>query len=789
MSDIIKLLPDSVANQIAAGEVIQRPASVVKELMENSIDAGATYIQVILKDAGRTLIQIIDNGKGMSMTDARLSFERHATSKIRKADDLFSLTTMGFRGEALASIAAIAQVELRTKRPEDEIGTLISISGSEIEKQESIMCADGSNFMIKNIFFNVPARRKFLKTNQTELSNIITEFERIALVNQEISFVLIHNDNEIMNLQSVNPRQRIMNIFGRSLNNQLLSVDVNTSLINISGYIGRPEAARKKNPLQFFFVNGRYMRHPYFNKAVTESYQQLIPQGEMPNYFLYLSIDPANIDVNIHPTKTEIKFENESYIWQIINAAVKEALGKFSAVPSIDFDMADAPEIPVFKTDGLHTPKPNFDSQYNPFKKEKSPSNSNWQKLYQKEPVTKKEVYDPFKSNDVPDFSTFKGDNLDEEINKESNNERFSKEFETNPDFFHSDMIFPSSSNDKEVIISNQSSAESEFSDEEEITFVSKISTEQIDNNPEIIDEDSTSEGSETETLFVSKISSGSTFDNVLKTDDSEYNDENSETFNQDDIATDDFQVIEFKIKGFESFDGNDKFIPEAKNDDIENTENIESQNFVSKISQPVIEENNKGIFTETTYSGGIHYQFKGKYILTSVKSGLMLIDQHRAHTRVLFEKYMDNISSRQGVSQGILFPEIIEISPSDIAILEEISDDLSFLGFEISNLGAGAYSINGIPSGLEGVNYIELIHLMIDNAKSNGKSIGNEIHEMLSLTLAKAAAIPYGEMLNIDAMERLIESLFSTSMPNYTPDGKTIVTVFSNDEIFKRFK
>ena len=383
--------------------------------MENAIDAGAKSIQVILKDAGRTLIQVIDNGKGMSITDARLSFERHATSKIKKADDLFSLKTMGFRGEALASIAAISQVELRTKRLEDEVGTLICISGSEIERQESVMCAEGSNFMVKNIFYNVPARRKFLKTNQTELSNIITEFERIALVNQEVSFVLIHNDNEIMNLQVVNPRQRIMNIFGKSLNNQLLSVDVNTSLINISGYIGRPEAARKKNLLQYFFVNGRYMRHPYFNKAVIESYKQLIPQGEMPNYFLYFSVDPANIDVNIHPTKTEIKFENESYIWQIINAAVKEALGKFSAVPSIDFDMTDAPEIPVFKSDSAHTPIANFNSGYNPFKKENNTTNSNWQKLYQKDIKTKPTVTDPFKG-DIPDFSSFKDDNFEEEI-------------------------------------------------------------------------------------------------------------------------------------------------------------------------------------------------------------------------------------------------------------------------------------------------------------------------------------------------------------------------------------
>ena len=369
MSDIIQLLPDSVANQIAAGEVIQRPASVIKELVENAVDAKASLIQVILKDAGRTLIQVIDNGKGMSATDARLAFERHATSKIRVADDLFSLHTMGFRGEALASIAAIAQVELRTKRKEEEMGTLITLAASTVESQECVSCPTGSNFCVKNIFYNVPARRKFLKSNQVELSNIINEFERIALINPEVSFILKHNDNELFNLQPGNFRQRIVSIYGKGMNQQLLPLEIETSLIKISGYIGKPEAARKRNALQYFFVNGRYMRHPYFHKAVMQSYEQLIPVGEMPNYFINFTVEPSQIDVNIHPTKTEIKFENEQAIWQIISATVKEALGKFSAVPSIDFDMADAPEIPIFqKNNPVAPPKSNFNPSYNPFK-------------------------------------------------------------------------------------------------------------------------------------------------------------------------------------------------------------------------------------------------------------------------------------------------------------------------------------------------------------------------------------------------------------------------------------
>ena len=348
MSDVIRLLPDSVANQIAAGEVIQRPASVVKELVENAIDAGATHIDVSVKDAGKTLIQVIDDGKGMSETDARLAFERHATSKIKEAADLFALRTMGFRGEALASIAAVAQVELRTRMEGEEFGTQIQIAGSKVESQEVVSCAKGSNFAVRNLFFNVPARRKFLKSNQTELSNILTEFERIALVNPNVSFTLYHNDTEMLNLPAIQLRQRIMGVFGKKLNQDLLSFQIETSMVKIHGYIGKPESARKKGARQFFFVNGRYMRHPYFHKAVADAYEGLIPVGEQVSYFVYFEVDPANIDVNIHPTKTEIKFENEQAIWQILSASAKEALGRSNAVPSIDFDTEGMPDIPAY---------------------------------------------------------------------------------------------------------------------------------------------------------------------------------------------------------------------------------------------------------------------------------------------------------------------------------------------------------------------------------------------------------------------------------------------------------
>ena len=369
MSDVIQLLPDSVANQIAAGEVIQRPASVVKELVENAVDAGAKNIHVSVVDAGRTTIQVVDDGVGMSGTDARLAFERHATSKIRQADDLFALRTMGFRGEALPSIAAVAQVELRTRRAEDELGTLLNISGSRFLGQEPVATPQGSNFKVENLFFNVPARRKFLKSNATELSNVLMAYERIVLVNPDISFTLHSNNSELMNLPATGLRQRIVDVFGKRTNQELLPVEVETDMCRIYGYVGKPEAARKKGAQQFFFVNGRYMRHPYFNKAIQTAFERIVPQGEQVPYFIYFEVEPADIDVNIHPTKTEIKFENEQAIWQILSAAIRDAVGRFNEVPTIDFDTIGRPDIPVYHEQGGTTKMPNVNvnPSYNPF--------------------------------------------------------------------------------------------------------------------------------------------------------------------------------------------------------------------------------------------------------------------------------------------------------------------------------------------------------------------------------------------------------------------------------------
>ena len=387
MDNLICVLPDSVANQIAAGEVIQRPASVIKELVENSIDAGATQIDIVLKDSGRNLILVLDNGKGMSPADAHIAFERHATSKLRQASDLFNLHTMGFRGEALASIAAVAQVELITRRPEDELAWKVEIEGSFITNEEPALAAQGSRITVRNLFYNIPARRKFLGDNAKEMRFVKDEFIQIALVYPNLQLSLTHNDEVLYQLAPTTLRQRIIAIFGKrsggQLNKQLYPIDVNTQLIKISGFIGDPAASCHRDLMQYFFVNGRFIRHKLFRSAVLKTYETLIPAGQQPTYFLYFDVDPKSLDVNIHPTKTEVKFEYEQALWPIIHASVREALGKSNAVPSIDFDQVDAPEISVYTGDkDVKAPKVHFDPTYNPFKSSARPSPANWDLLY-----------------------------------------------------------------------------------------------------------------------------------------------------------------------------------------------------------------------------------------------------------------------------------------------------------------------------------------------------------------------------------------------------------------------
>ena len=621
MSDIIRLLPDSVANQIAAGEVIQRPASVIKELVENAVDAGAQHIDVLVTDAGKTSIQVIDDGKGMSETDARLAFERHATSKIRDAADLFALRTMGFRGEALASIAAVAQVELRTCLEGEDLGTSLCIAGSKVESQEAVACPKGSNFQVKNLFFNVPARRKFLKSNQTELSNILTEFERIALVNPGVSFTLHHNGTEMLNLPAVQLKQRIVGVFGKKINQELLSVEVDTTMARISGFVGRPESSRKKGARQYFFVNGRYMRHPYFHKAVMDAYEQLVPTGEQVSYFLYFDVEPANIDVNIHPTKTEIKFENEQAIWQILSAAIKESLGKFNAVPSIDFDTEGMPDIPAFEHSpysGVQMPKTSYNPSYNPFDATSSSysrqDTRGWDQLYE--------------------------------------------------------------------------------------------GLEQRSSSP----------------------------------------------------------------SGFAFPDEGDYYVGQ-----------------VSKGTEPTLYAHPEESSSVETSSQ--HYQYKGRFILTSVKSGLMIIDQQRAHIRILYDRYLSQIASRKGASQGMLFPDIVQFSASEVPVLQSILEDLSYLGFELTDLGGGSYAINGVPAGIEGLRPTELVQNMVHTAIEKGCKVKEEVQSLLALSLAKAAAIVQGQVLSNEEMNNLVDGLLTSTSPNYTPDGKTALVVMKEDEIEKLFK
>lgn len=605
--DIIHLLPDSVANQIAAGEVIQRPSSVIKELLENAIDAGAHRVDVIIEDAGRTSIQVVDDGCGMSETDARLAFERHATSKIAEASDLFTLTTMGFRGEALPSIAAVSQVVLRTRTADAELGTVLTIEGGRVVSQEVDSCAPGSNFLVQNLFYNVPARRKFLKSNQTELSNIIQEFERVALVNPDVCFTFTHDGHSLNSLQPESVRQRIATLFGKRLSEQLLNVDVDTTLCHLTGFVGKPESAKKKGARQFFFINGRYMRHPYFHKAVQEAFDDLIQVGEQVPYFLYMQVDPSTIDVNIHPTKTEIKFENELAIWQIILAAVKEALGRFNAVPTIDFDTNGRPsDIPVYNPSSpshstVSVPRVDVDNTYNPFKGSSSSHRvsvpKDWEQLY-----------------------------------------------------------MPPQSND---------SIQADIS------------------------------------LFNSNTEDGKT-------------------------------SIERSVQ---------------------------------------------------------HYQYRGQYIVTEVRSGLMFIDQHRAHVRILYNMYRDQLEGQPSTTQGLLFPEVVQFSMSDAPLVEEIQDELHALGFDITSLGGGSYSIQGLPAGFEGAEPRQLLTDIIDTLRERAQGLDQELHHRIAIALSRRAAIPVGQVLSQNEMEDLVEKLFQLSEPNYTPDGKTIVVIYPHENMEKMFK
>ncbi len=644
MSDIIKLLPDSVANQIAAGEVIQRPASVVKELVENAVDAGATDIKIYIKDAGRTLIQVVDNGKGMSETDARMAFERHATSKIREAEDLFTLHTMGFRGEALPSICAVSQVELKTRTEDNAVGTRLIINGSSVETQEPVACDRGANMMVKNLFFNVPARRKFLKSDNVELSNIMREFERLALVNNNIR-MSIDTGNRVLDLRAGTFKQRIGDIWKNNLDLHLLPIEVETSLISISGYVSRPEYARRRNPLQYLIVNGRNMRHPYFHKAIMSCYEPLIASDTQPCYFLRFEVAPENIDVNIHPTKSEIKFEYEQEIWPILQASVKAALGKYGAVPSIDFnsDVLPVDPLPV----GALPERPTLDipEGYNPFAMERR----------DKEQSIAGFTPSEFKRKDkVP----------------------------RNWDSLYADFM-------------NRSKADSAF---EQNTFSTQNEDERI---------------------------------------------------------------------GDTSIEGTEESQPERLFDHSEESEVLNA----------------------------FCVQHAFRYIITSSRDGLIIVDQHRAHVKILYERYMKKITQGDNVSQTLMFPEQINLDPEQQSALREVEGDLSRLGFSLEYVDEDCWHINQIPASLRDTDAKDIILRILDSVGDGGINYGNEsggvaeIASRLALAMARSTAIQAGQKLSADEMEHLIGELFALSDPTYTPNGNLVFCLLSSTKLDSMFR
>ncbi len=603
MSDIIHLLPDTVANQIAAGEVIQRPASAVKELLENAVDAGSTNIQLIIKDSGKTLIQILDNGCGMSETDARMSFERHATSKIRTADDLFNIRTMGFRGEALASIAAIAQVEMKSRRHDDDIGTRLEIEGAEVKLQQAVSCPPGTSFSIKNLFFNVPARRNFLKSNTVEARHVIEEFERVALAHPEIAMSLHQNGLEVFKLPISNLRQRIVNLFGSNYNERLVPVNEETTLLNIAGFVGKPEFARKSRGEQFFFVNKRFIKDAYLHHAVQNAFEELLPRENYASYWLYMDINPAKIDINIHPTKTEIKFEDERSIYSIVRSAVKRSLGQYSVAPSLNFEQERSFDLPhAMRNAPVQQPSVSINPQYNPFRSDtKKIAASGWEKLY------------------------------DGMKNEPAGTERV-------------------------IIGKGQTLIEPAWSEE-------------------------------------------------LKS---------------------------------------------------------ETDHFVFQLHQ--------------------------RYIVTQIKSGLMLVDQQSAHERVLYEKYLQQINRRAGPAQQDLFPQAIEFSSGDFMLMKELQEDLRSIGFDLREFGVNTFVLHGSPPDLESGLEKQTLESLLEQFKNNKTLNTIDHHENLARSMAKNMSIKSGRTLSQKEMKTLIDELFACEKPYLSVDGKSTVVMMNMDEVKKLF-
>ncbi len=622
MADIIQLLPDHVANQIAAGEVVQRPASVVKELLENAIDADSTNIKLIVKDAGKTLIQVIDNGKGMSPTDARLSFERHATSKIRNAEDLFQLNTKGFRGEALASIAAIAHVELKTKQDGKELGTCIEIEGSEVKHQDVVVTPKGTSLAVKNLFFNIPARRNFLKSNAVELRHVIDEFHRVALAHPSITFSMYHNGSETFNLPESNYRQRIVNVFGVKTNEKLVPVEEATEVLTISGFVGKPEFAKKSRNEQFFFVNNRFIKSAYLNHAINSAFEGLLKDGAQPSYFLNLTVNPQTIDINIHPTKTEIKFDDEHTLYAILRSAVKHSLGQFNIAPVLDFER-DANLDTPYNYQQKNAPSVEVDRTFNPFEEEVKP------------------IKTTSSSNSFSGATTFK------------------KEKVANWEGLYVGLE------------SNTNAIETDFS---EVTFESEPETTSI-------------------------------FDN-------------------------------------------DK--------DVEHK--------------------------QTTY------QLNNKFIISTIKSGMLVIDQHRAHQRVLYEDYLKHITVKEGVSQQLLFPLELHFSNQDIEIIQQLKEDLEATGFVFTHIKNEIVVITGVPVNVPESEVSIILEQLISDVENEVPDTHFSAADLLAKSMAKSLAIKTGQSLTNTEQEHLVNRLFACKEPSVSPTNKTTFITMTVDELEKKF-
>lgn len=647
MSDVIKLLPDSVANQIAAGEVIQRPASVIKELVENAVDSGATRVEIIVRDAGKTLIQVVDNGCGMSDTDARLAFERHATSKIRKAADLFELHTMGFRGEALPSIAAVAQIELDTMRPDDPLGSHLVIEGSKFVSQAPQPCRRGTNIKVKNLFFNFPARRKFLKRDSVELSHIMHEFERLALVNPDIEFVLTHNDVTLHQLLPASLKGRIAALFGKSLDRQLIPVSTETPIVKISGFVCLPENARRRNALQYLFVNGRNMRHPYFHKAILGCYEDLIGPEQQPNYFLDFEVDPQTIDVNIHPTKSEIKFENEAPIWQILQAAIRESLGKFNAVPSIDFDREDAPDIPAFDPGATPVGGLDISSDYNPF---------------------------------APPAESAAGQTPARDV------------------------------------------------------------ASRFNSGAKVWQQTASAVTGDWERLY-------------------------------DSFRSDHSDRVEA---------GYNPFAPENDLPDTLPAGDSMPQTVIASGAD-------SRLFAPAAVSASV-IQLANRYLVSPAADGLIVVDRHRAHLKVLYEQFMAESAAtaeRQGESQQVLFPEILELTAAQDLILQSISDDITRAGFRLERDPdePRSWTVNGVPSLLVERNPRDLLIEVIEavaGETATADAAADAVRRAVALSLARAGAVRPGHDLPQGQAEKLLANLFALPEPGLTPDGHPTLTRLS---------